>query len=1337
MDSEKKGLGTLLFKGAPIRAVKAMAKKLDKRRDSVERWINDALAEDLTPEEFEERVVEYLTLLYENRVTGLSKSEDDIKREAARITASYEYRKNHPEEKKEEDLNNAAYLERKMDMITGIYEPMLQNIGTKAEEYISKLGIPEDDSDIELTPSVVDTILKDTEGLVKSISDFKYLIERKFKDVVSFAALNRRYKELTGKEYASDPNRAFRELTTKLYSQLQVQLNAIALALNDNFDELDKAGITDRERVSAFENIDKLLSTLDRLYENAKLDPSLSSLTSSILEKDDLKAAVEARLAKIKINGEPTRTTGEPEPEPEPSDEHDDSHTFRDDGPEKRTPWYKRTIEKLKGILPTRDKKEKGERKGPRTPIFGGAIAGASSVITVKLSEDEIKELITRYKARISEFNEKAEKFNDLNVAIKAQYGGMTATSVEEIYDALKTFTFVSSYEEIAKLEQQARSLRQEMDSIEVGILSDRIKYLGATGRVLSSVEELKELKLNQPKGVLETSAVLEFVTAHDKNRLVIEHRLNEIAVELTDSALSPERKAELEKEKGKLEQYFISENSIITRAVVEACQADRSLSVDKINEQRKEKFKEIKEEILAKLAKRKPGPDRPGDDTYDWSSVVREKAKPILDEFGYDILKMEGLEYGAMMNYINYLSVPATRETFKNNVSIFKELGLEDQMYEKKYHLLLINDTSLKPKYEALKEAGISKEEIVDKWLKPLFDRSISLEMLKAEIAKAKASDKPLTEEEERAAILAKFSHLNNYSVLQKAELESLRLLNTVPEDLIKKNDKFLSIFGLSRNSICNLLTTIELEEKFDYLYALSKDNTILSIVGHEKESLEEFKVYCEKAMGDFISYMKSNYDLDYSVVPVEKQGEFVRYYEDIQIRYIKRKVDNNIPALQSVFSNEEIVSTFKIFDLFHSHFDEMINEMKAQGLTDEEIRANTKLLIENYKADPEFIKAVANIIIKRKTKTPEAEKAEILEKLKHLGFRELEECGIEKLRRLAEADSALIEKNAEYIRSHGVPISSVSICDFLTCEDFDKKYEFLKSVDEKINIHDFILTTKDLPYEEFKAYFKEEVDLFIKNVKNDCGIDVTKCKNINDIELIKYSKSYKDGYSKKLINDNVRELQDIFTLEEIVERFGLGELFTISIRKNLEAMRSRGLTDEEIKANYELLTVVSPDYSVINKKIDEIIAARTKAEEPEEPKLEGSAISEGKIELGRLRFRSSEPEDVDRDKDAVERNVPMLRVEVYKNGIRVELYKEVKEQLKKLQVKVALVGKNKDGEWSKRAVAGTTTKIKPGEAVDIIQEDFDPEKYALSVQSSYKDGDDYSEHKDTIRIR
>ena len=182
---------------------------------------------------------------------------------------------------------------------------------------------------------------------------------------------------------------------------------------------------------------------------------------------------------------------------------------------------------------------------------------------------------------------------------------------------------------------------------------------------------------------------------------------------------------------------------------------------------------------------------------------------------------------------------------------------------------------------------------------------------------------------------------------------------------------------------------------------------------------------------------------------------------------------------------------------------------------------------------------------------------------------------------------------------------------------------------------------------------------------------------------------------------------------------------------------MRSRGLTDEEIKANYELLTVVSPDYSVINKKIDEIIAARTKAEEPEEPKLEGSAISEGKIELGRLRFRSSEPEDVDRDKDAVERNVPMLRVEVYKNGIRVELYKEVKEQLKKLQVKVALVGKNKDGEWSKRAVAGTTTKIKPGEAVDIIQEDFDPEKYALSVQSSYKDGDDYSEHKDTIRIR
>ena len=376
----------------------------------------------------------------------------------------------------------------------------------------------------------------------------------------------------------------------------------------------------------------------------------------------------------------------------------------------------------------------------------------------------------------------------------------------------------------------------------------------------------------------------------------------------------------------------------------------------------------------------------------------------------------------------------------------------------------------------------------------------------------------------------------------------------------------------------------------------------------------------------------------------------------------------------------------------------------------------------------------------------TPEAEKAALLEKYKGLGISELRTCLLEDLKMLAAADPELVTKNAEYIRSHKVTVTYISLCKFLTCVDFDKKYEFLKNFSERANIYQIIFKTKDLTFEEFKAHYKKQIETFVQKVKDGLGFDVTRCKDVSDIELIKLSTAYEYVYNKDPFDNNVKLLQELFTLEEIYEKFKLSDLFIGAIKNNLEIMRSRGLTDEEIKANYELLTVVSPDYSIINNKIAEIIEGRKKSEEkpeekpedkPEEPKLEGAAISEGKIELGRLRFRSTEPEEADRDKGAVERNVPMLRVEVYKNGIRVELYKEVKEQLKKLQVKVALVGKNKDGEWSKRAVAGTTTKIKPGETVDIIQEGFDPEEYALAVQSSYKDGDDYSEHKDTIRIR
>lgn len=145
------------------------------------------------------------------------------------------------------------------------------------------------------------------------------------------------------------------------------------------------------------------------------------------------------------------------------------------------------------------------------------------------------------------------------------------------------------------------------------------------------------------------------------------------------------------------------------------------------------------------------------------------------------------------------------------------------------------------------------------------------------------------------------------------------------------------------------------------------------------------------------------------------------------------------------------------------------------------------------------------------------------------------------------------------------------------------------------------------------------------------------------------------------------------------------------------------------------------------------------TMAPTPVELDVSDGPSKTGSITLSKLRFRPDTTPEVDREEtERIFENVPILRFEVYKNGIRVAILEEVKEQLNNLKVKVSLVGKTKRGELASRAMTGTTRNVPLDDTVDIaIPEGFTPEDFGLRVQASYTDGDNRTETKETMRIR
>ena len=294
-----------ILKGVDKRLAKAILsrlKALEKRKISINAMEEEALEEGLSPEEFREEVVASLKLMYSSKLTALSKTEEEIEREADRIVAGYEYKRNHAEdEEKEEDLNEIRDVERRMDAILGIYSPLISNLEKHANEYIERLNIPKEDAaEYKITEESLNAILNGGDDLIRRMSDIHYLILKKFVDVVNFKKFNEEYKAKTGHYYATDPNVLFRETVLKIYAKLQVHLNVVKKILSEKQKELSDAKINAYNLPEVFDQINKLLKRLTTLGDSMIIDPELDAdLKSKILEGEALSNKVNEMLGKV------------------------------------------------------------------------------------------------------------------------------------------------------------------------------------------------------------------------------------------------------------------------------------------------------------------------------------------------------------------------------------------------------------------------------------------------------------------------------------------------------------------------------------------------------------------------------------------------------------------------------------------------------------------------------------------------------------------------------------------------------------------------------------------------------------------------------------------------------------------------------------------------------------------------------------------------------------------------------------------------------------------------------------------------------------------------------
>lgn len=1404
--------GTTIFKGTLIKTKEKLAKKIAEKSDLIESLISEALEKDLDETAFRTKAKQVLKEYYEKKGLfrkTITKTDEELEEEIDKAYKSYTTRKSLGDSTVEEDRNRIAELQKQMDIILGIYNPMLTEIekdSTKVKESLDARF-----ADLEkVSVDVFKTILTNGSSLNKTLKDFSDLISVDFKKIIEYEILDKEYYELTKSHYSNSPRKKYNEMIETMFNELATRLNALRMALNEKKEIIVEKGLYPYQVEDCEKIISSLLTKMRSILKNA----------GKTVDNDKIVEDARTLLDKMSFV-EMAPETAEPDAgDEEPVEEEEEEI-------ERRT--FKEFLkDKLPFLFTKRDKKKRKQKKDEEEEPA--------------LSEDELAELIEKYKRKIAAYNAKVELFNKKNLEVKAS-GFISETDIKGIYRIISDGTTLPSLQKLSEEETELKNIKRELDSLEIDIIGDRIDYLNSTGHSITSIEALKDLKMNKPDEVL-SSALDDFIAINDKYIVIAEKRIDILKAEKTAPGTTDARKAEIDEEIAKLEMYIISQKSIIQRGIVEACQRDRTLNINTILDDRRAKIATIREEVNRELGIISPDPSHGPDPSHDPDPAddpdkdKEEKVKEELRKLGIDTDKLDILKatvpdiyglyeellynpvsplktnisklketglldliYGqhtylmikdsTLSEKIAYLKVEAfpleeiksifakynveclslSVENFKEhirkyvideapdlllielydvtkikgasrfnqltfakryntnkalvsqNLKILRELNIEDKLYEAPFTNYLF-DPELKDKLEMLRSAGLSNEDIKKDWLENL---GLSKSELEGKIKKLKPSP------EEEHKIIKEALEKMGFDVakldgLQASLPDIYDLLRGANLTTLKNNLELLKAEGLEsfiyEETSYKCIFDSLLKDKIDYLKSEKIEREYMKVFlgGYNKHltgSLDEFK---GKINENVQSILKDNI-LDKLGFDVNKT-----HYKTLGE---KLSFSNIIYNHEGVFKQN--IALLKGLGLGERVYEERLEKL----LFDPQLAAKLTLLRDNEITDEEIVKdwltrislltitALKDQIDELKPKKPTKEEliAALKESLKALGVNLslLEGMGISNYYdTLLEVEVDVMKQNVQVLNDidRSNIIYKSDSCFILIDTDLKDKIDFLKTnglLEYKEYLEKYNLIYKE-SVEDFKARIKASI-LDNETIINliAVGYDIRKTGGLSLGDIRKFTEECKNI---NIVKYNVELLRGLKI--NVYERRYTKILLDPNLGAKITLLRNYGLTIEVIKTEWlEKLDTMS--VTDLHKTLSETEKVHLKE------KQEDLHVS-----LSKLNFREG-PQEVDREKATVEKAVPMLKIEVYKNGVRVRLLKQAKNQLKDLQVKVALVGKTKDGKVSKRAIPNTTQTLREGESIALTSADFDVDETGLKIISTYETEDEKNARNET----
>ena len=660
-------IATKIIEGVKLAPIRAFAKKVEAERTTVENLITRGLEEDMSVEEFRRIVVQELKFAYSSNLVFMGKRNDDeaIERDADMIVASFIDRKRiarelsdaHTEDEKieiKDKLTRIRELEKKMDVISGVYEGYLRKLHTLGTEITNALSVP-DTGDFNFTPSVFDVINAKTKEFLDTDKDLSWFLVKGFrKGEHSYYTLSEEYETLTGRTYGVSPQTRYHKFILEMFVKTQVQIEALKQTITAREEELIEKGSNHHELDEAYNNLRdlyiRLHSTAVSLRSSSRLP---EELRSRILEGDALEAEVEAMLGRAHIGERPvieptvvptveptvvpsteptvvpsveptvvpTPTTSEPTVAPTPTTE---APTVAPTIVPSTEPTVVPSIEPTVAPTPTTEVPTVEPTVEPTMEPTEERVSWYKRILNKvgigrtreesetrsrrrrrerpeedvpTLSREEQEAIKNGYAAKLDEYNTKVSIVYTKNLELAALYGSLTSTNLTDIYSSIGSPLSEETFRNIVEAEKAARRAKRELDIIEVDLLASRVEYRIGTGKGLTEERSLSDLRRAAEPRILEGTNIIDFIKFHERYRKVAERKYQDFERGLP-AVVGTLTADQINEEKDKILKYINSENSIIVRAKVEACRANPSLTIAALNDQHRAISAEIAEEI-------------------------------------------------------------------------------------------------------------------------------------------------------------------------------------------------------------------------------------------------------------------------------------------------------------------------------------------------------------------------------------------------------------------------------------------------------------------------------------------------------------------------------------------------------------------------------------------------------------------------------------------------------------------------------------------------------------------------------------------------------------------